>query len=167
VQGVPAASSATFVVPTAFPEDLGDVLWEERRTMPVLAFYGVPALFLAALTFAVQPLAGRLALAAGALAVTALLVRAARRSLIETYVVSTRYLAVLQPGGRRAALALDAVTGVEISGDRVRIRSSRGTVTLGFVRHRRALVHALAGVVPGLAVDEDLSAVCTTCTMRY
>jgi hypothetical protein len=159
---MPAVSTATFARPTPFPEDLGQVLWEERRTTPVAAFLGVPTVFLAVLALTVAPPVARLALGLAAVVTAGLLVRAWRRSLIETYVVSTRYVAVLQPAGGRAALPLASITHVTVVGDSVRVAGTAGVLKLGFVRHRRALLKALQGTAPWLVVDHDLTAFCPT-----
>jgi hypothetical protein len=91
-----------------------------------------------------------------------LLVRARRRALIETFTVTERFVTVVQPGGGRVALPTAAITALTLKGDKVRLDSTLGVVTFGFVRRQKALVRALQHVCPALHVDRDMAAFCPT-----
>ena len=164
---MPTPSTAELTRPIAFPQELGEPLWQERRSFPVGAVYGVPAAFLGALALGVRPLAAHAVLAAATVAMICLLVRARRRALIETYTVSDRFVAIEQPGGGRVAIPTETLTRVTLRGDTVRLESTAGVVTLGFVSRRRALLRALRRVAPGVRVEDDIAAFCPTCTIRY
>lgn len=145
-----------------FPQEIGEPVWREGRSFPVVSAFGVPVVFLAVLIVAVQPLVGRAALAAATVAMVALLVRARRRALIETYTVSERYVAIEQPGGGQVAIPNETLTRVTLRGDSVRLESTLGVVTLGFVNRQRALLRAIDRVVPDVPVDRDMTAFCPT-----
>lgn len=155
-------TTARLEAPLPFPADPGEPLWQERRTVPVLAFYGVPIGFLVAIAIGVGSLPVRAALLAAAALVGWRLVVARRRSLLETYAVSERYLTVVQPGGGRIALPVDAIEEVRLRGDQVMVASRHGVVTLGFVRGQRRLVAALTSVAPTLAVEREVPVQCVT-----
>jgi hypothetical protein len=165
--GMPAASSAELRRPVVFPEEIGEPVWQERRTFPVATVYGVPATFLAVLAVAARPLAAHVALAVAAAAAVGMLVRARRRALIETYTLSERYVAAEQPGGGRVAVPIETLTGVTLAGDSVLVHSTLGTLRLGFVARQRAFVRALGRVAPAVPVERDMTAFCPTCTVRY
>ena len=159
---MPITSTAELTRPVAFPDDPGVAIWSERRTFPVTAVYGVPTVFLVVLAVTVSPLPVRLLLVAGALIAVGLMVRAQRRSLIETYALSDRFLTVVQPGGGRVAVPVDSLRLVHVRGDKVRLEGNLGVVTLGFVRRQRALLRALEQVAPFLTVERDVTAFCPT-----
>jgi hypothetical protein len=159
---MPAPSTAELSRPVAFPREIGEPIWRERRCFPVAAAYGVPAAFLLVLAIAVRPVAAHVALAAAALMMVAVLVRARRRALIETYTVSERFIAVEQPGGGRVAIPTGTLTSVMLAGDSVHLHSTVGVLTLGHVARQRALVKALARVAPEVRVERDMTAFCPT-----
>src|SRR3954447_22308876 len=132
----------------AFPADAGTPVWSERRTLPVAAFYGVPAVFLGVGALMVPNRLVGVVVGVVALAVAVLGIRAHRRGLIETFAVTDRFLTVVQPGGGRVAVPLSSIDRVTFAGDRVRIDASVGTLTLGFVRRQRALIRALEERAP-------------------
>lgn len=129
---------------------------------PVAVLYGVPAVFLAIGAISVRPLALQFFLGGATVVVVWLLLRARRRALIETYTVSERFVTVVQPGGGRVAIATERLTGVMIAGDKVRLETRDGAVTLGFVRRQRRLLQALERVAPGVRVERDMTAFCPT-----
>jgi hypothetical protein len=86
--GMPAPSTAELSRPIAFPAVIGEPLWRERRRFPVAAVYGVPAAFLAVLAVAFRPPAAHVAIAVATVVTVALLLRARRGALIETYSLS-------------------------------------------------------------------------------
>ncbi len=159
---MPTPSRAELTDPAPFPDDPGEPVWEERRTVPVFAFYGVPAIFLGAGAIALDQLALRVLVAILALVVLWRLRVALRRSLIETYAVSTAFLTIVQPGGGRVALPLDTVRRVTANGPKIRIEAAGGTVTLGFVRGQKALFRALERVAPASVVDREVPNYCPT-----
>lgn len=159
---MPTPSRAELTNPAPFPADPGDPVWKERRTIPVFAFYGVPIFFLGAGAFTFHPLALRLVFAVLALVVLWRLRVAQRRSLIETYAVSTEFFTIVQPGGGRVALPLDTVRRVTANGPKVRIETIGGTVTLGFVRGQKALFRALERVAPASVIDREIPSYCPT-----
>lgn len=159
---MPASSTAELDREVAFPTEIGEPVWRERRCFPVAAAYGVPAAFLLVLAITVRPLAAHAALGAAAVATMALLVRARRRALIETYTLSERFVAVEQPGGGRAALPTETLTSVTLAGDAVRLQSTLGVLTLGHVARQRALLNALRRIVPDVPVERDMTAFCPT-----
>ncbi len=146
----------------AFPDDAGAPVWSERRTLPIAALYGVPAVFIGVGAIAVPNRLVGLLLGVVALAVVALGVRARRRGLIETFALSERFLTVVQPGGGRVAVPLSTIDRVTFAGDRVRVDASVGTLTLGFVRRQRALIRALEQGAPDVVIERDLTAFCRT-----
>jgi hypothetical protein len=127
----------------------------------------VPAAFLAVLAVAVRPPAAQLALAVAAVAMVALLLRARRRALIETYTLSERFVAVEQRDGGRVAIPTEWLTRVTLAGDSVVLESSVGVMRLGFVGRQRALVKALSRVAPDVPVERDVTAFCRTCSLRW
>jgi hypothetical protein len=159
---MPAPSTAELRAPVAFPREIGEAVWQERRTFPVATAYGVPVAFLVVLAAVVRPLALHVVLAAATVAMVLLLVRARRRAVIETYTVSERFVAIEQPGGGRVAIPTEALTRVTLEGDSVRLESTVGVVTLGFVGRRRALLRALSRVAPDVPVERDMTAFCPT-----
>jgi hypothetical protein len=164
---MPAPSTAELKRPLAFPTQIGEPLWQERRRFPVAAAYGVPAAFLAVLAVSVRPPAAHAALAVAAVVTVALLLRARRRALIETYTVSERFIAIEQPGGGRVAIPTETLTTVTLAGDSVVLESSAGVLRLGFVARQHALVNALSHVAPDVPVERDVTAFCPTCTLRW
>jgi hypothetical protein len=159
---MPAASTAELRDPVPFPAEIGEPVWRERRAFPVAAAYGVPAVFLVALAFGVRTPALHAVFAVAAFAMAVLLVRARRRALIETYTLSERYVAIEQPAGGRVAIPIHTLTRVTLEGDAVRLESTLGVVTLGFVGRRRTLLRALDRLVPGVPVERDMTAFCPT-----
>ncbi len=164
---MPSPSIAELARPTAFPEDLGTPMWQERRTFPVAAVYGVPAGFLVAAAFAVRSTALHVVLGIVALAAVGLALERRRHALIETYVVTDRFVAVLQPGGERVAMPVAGLTSVTSVARRMRLEGADGTITLGYVRRRRALLRALDRVAPQLHYEPDGDTLCLTCAVRY
>ena len=164
---MPAPSTAELSRPIAFPTQIGEALWQERRRFPVAAVYGVPAAFLAVLAVAVRPPAAHAALAVAAAATVVLLVRARRRALIETYTLSERFVTIEQRGGGRVAIPTATLTRVTLAGDSVILESTVGVIKLGFVGRQRALVKELKRVAPDVGVERDVVAFCPTCTVRY
>jgi hypothetical protein len=155
---MPSPSKAQMTSAIGFPEDPGDPFWEERRRFPVVTLLGAPAAFLMIAAVTVRPLALHVIIGAAAVIAVSLILRARRRALIETYAVSERFVTIEQPGGARAAVDIQRLTGVTIAGDRVRLDSLDGTLTLGFVRSQRRLERALAQVAPRVRVERDLTA---------
>jgi hypothetical protein len=164
---MPAPSTAELSRPVAFPAQIGEPLWQERRRFPVAAAYGVPAAFFAVLAVAVRPLTAHVALAVAAVVTVALLLRARRRALIETYTLSERFVTIEQRDGGRVAIPTDTLTRVTLAGDSVVLESSLGVIRLGFVGRQRALLNALRRVAPDVPVERDVTAFCPTCTLRW
>lgn len=158
---MPATTTAELTRSIPFPDDMGAAVWREQRKLPVVLLF-VPAGFLIVLAAALQPIGLRLVFAAAAAGVLAMLLRARRRSLIETYTVTSQFVTVEQPGGGRVAIPTDAVERVTIQGDKVRIDTEIGVLTLGFVRRQRRLIRALEQVAPRVTVDRDVTAFCPT-----
>ena len=159
---MPVPTTAEIREPIPFPSDPGSPIWEELRTVPVTALFGVPVAFAVMLTFVAGPLVAKAALACVAAVLAVLLVRARGRALIETLTVTDRFLLVVQPGGGRVALPTATITALTAKGDRVRLDSTLGVVTLGFVRRQKALVRALQRTSPSIRVDRDTDAFCRT-----
>jgi hypothetical protein len=164
---MPAPTTAELTRPIAFPAQIGEPLWQERRRFPVAAAYGVPAAALAVLAVAVRPPAAHLALGVAAIVAVALLLRARRRALIETYTLSEQFVAIEQRAGGRVAIPTATLTRVTLAGDSVVLESRVGVIRLGFVARQRALVQALERVAPGVPVERDVTAYCRTCTLRW
>lgn len=91
-----------------------------------------------------------------------MLVRARQTCLIETLTLSAHFVTVEQPGGGRVALPTEALTAVVVKGDKIRLESTLGVVTLGFVRRQKAFVRALQEVAPTIRVGRDMEAFCST-----
>ena len=142
-------STAELTDPVPFPDDPGEPVWQERRTVPVFAFYGVPLVFLVAGAVALHQPALRIAAGLLALVMVWRLRAAHRRSLIETYAVSDRFLTIVQPGGGRVALPVETVRRVKVNGPKVRIEATGGVVTWGFVRGQKRFFRALERVASG------------------
>jgi hypothetical protein len=159
---MPAASSARLTRATPFPDDVGEPVWRETRSFPVLTVGGPVVALLAVGALEVRPTALHLLLAGAAIAALWLLVRARERAVIETYTVSERFVAVEQPRGGRVAVPTERLTGVTVAGDTVRLDSRDGVLTLGFVRRRRALLRALERVAPGVTTAEEFHPLCPT-----
>ena len=159
---MPASSTAELSRPVAFPSEIGEPIWRERRSFPVAAVCGVPAAFLVVLAITVRPLAAHVALGVAAVAMVAVLVCARGRALIETYTLSEEFLAVEQPGGGRVAIPTGTLTSVTLAGDSVHLHSTLGMITLGCVARQRALVKALGHVAPDVRVGRDMDAFCPT-----
>ncbi len=159
---MPAPTTAELTEPIQFPADPGVPIWEERRAVPVVTVYGAPLAFTAMLAFMAGPLLVKAPLALGAAVLAVVLARARRRALIETFVVTDRFVTLVKPGGGRVALPTAAITALTVTGDKVRIDSTLGVVTLGFVRRQKGLVRALQQVCPTLQVDRDMAAFCST-----
>ena len=156
------SSTAEMTESVPFPDDPGEPVWQERRTVPIFAFYGVPFIFLGAGAIAFHQPALRIA--AGLLALVTLwrLRVAHRRFLIETYVVSDRFVTIVQPGGGRVALPVETVRRVTANGPRVRIEATGGVLTWGFVRGQRKFFRALERVAPAAVLDREISNRCLT-----
>jgi hypothetical protein len=159
---MPGQSTAELTREIPFPDELGEPVWQQRRSFPVSTLYGVPAGFALVGAIAVRSLALHVVLGAVAVIAVWLLVRARRRALIETYTVTERFVAVVQPGGGRVAIETERLTGVTIAGDKVRLESHDGVLVLGFVRRQRSLLRALERVAPGLGFQRDVTAYCPT-----
>ena len=159
---MPTPSSAQLIRAFPFPDDLGQPVWRETRSFPVLTVGGPALAFLAIGAIAVRLLALHILLGAAAVVALWLLVRARERAVIETYTVSERFVAVEQRRGGRVAIPTQRLTGVTIAGDTVRLSSADGVVTLGFVSRRRALLRALERVAPGLPIGERIDPLCPT-----
>jgi membrane protein implicated in regulation of membrane protease activity len=160
--GMPSASAAQLTRSSPFPDELGEPVWQERRAFPVVTLGAAPLTFLAIAAIAVGPVAVHVVLAAATILAAWLLYRARDRAVLETYTVSDRFIAVEQPRGGRVAIATEDLTGVTVAGDKVRLASRDGVVTLGFVRRQRGLLRALERVAPGLRVEHDADAFCPT-----
>ena len=145
-----------------FPDDPGEPVWQERRTVPIFAFYGVPFVFLVAGAIGFDQPALRIGSALLALVTLWRLRVAHRRSLIETYAVSDRFLTIVQPGGGRVALPVNTVRRVTANGSKVRIEATGGVLTLGFVRGQKKLFRALERVAPASVVDREIPNYCPT-----
>ena len=130
--------------------------------MPLVAFYGVPIVFLLVGAITLQVVVLRIGLVLLASGVAWMLVRARRTCLIETLTLSAHFVTVEQPGGGRVALPTEALTAVVLKGDKIRLESTLGVVTLGFVRRQKAFVRALQEVAPTIRVDRGMEAFCST-----
>jgi hypothetical protein len=159
---MPTASSAQLTRAIPFPDEIGEPVWRETRSFPVMTVGGPVVACLAIGAIAVRPLALHLLLGAAAFALLWLLVRLRERAVIETYTVSERFIAVQQRRGGRIAIPADRLTSVTIAGDAVRLSGRDGVVTLGFVSRRRALLRALERVAPGLRVGAEIDPLCPT-----
>ena len=159
---MPTASSAQLALVIPFPDELGEAVWRETRAFPLMTVGGPVVALLAVGAIAVGPLALHLLLGAAAVLALWLLVRARERAVIETYTVTERFIAVEQRGGGRVAIPTERLTGVTIAGDRVRLVTRDGVMTLGFVSRRRALRCALERVAPGLRIGEEFVPSCPT-----
>lgn len=159
---MPSATTAEITTPIAFPDEPGEPIWIEERRVPVATLFGVPLVFTVVAAVVVDPLVGKAVLAAAAVALGGLLLRARRSALIETFALSESWLTVEQRRGGRVALPVSALTDVTVTGDRVRLESSVGVLTLGFVGRQRAFVRALEQVAPTARFDRDVTAFCPT-----
>jgi hypothetical protein len=159
---MPTVSTAQLTHEIPFPDEIGEPVWQERRTFPVATLYGVPTAFVAVGAIAVRPVALHLALGAATVVAIWLSVRARGRAVIETYTLTDRFVAVVQPGGGQVAIATERLTGVTIAGDAVRLESRDGVLILGFVSRKRRLLRALEHVAPGLRFERDMTAYCPT-----
>ena len=159
---MPTASSAQLTRAIPFPEEIGEPVWRETRSFPVMTVAGPVVALLAIGAIAVRPLALHLLLAVAAVVVLWLFVRARESAVIETYTVSERFVAIEQRRGGRVAIPTEQITGATIAGDMIRLNSRDGVITLGFVRRRRALLRALERVAPGLRVGEEIDPLCPT-----
>ena len=159
---MPTASSAQLTRVIPFPDQIGDEVWRETRSFPVMTVGGPVVACLAIGAIDVRPLALHVLLGAAAVVVLWLLVRARERAVIETYTVTERFVAVEQRRGGRVAIPTERLTGVTIVGDTVRLITRDGVVTLGFVSRRRALRRALERVAPELRVGEEFDPLCPT-----
>jgi hypothetical protein len=159
---MPTASSAQLARVIPFPDDLGEAMWRETRSFPVMVVGGPVVALLVVGAIGVRPLALHLLLGAAAILGVWLLVRARERAVIETYTVTERFVAVEQRRGGRVAIPTERLTGATIAGDRVRLTTCDGVVTLGFVSRRRGLRRALERVAPGLRIGEEFDPLCPT-----
>jgi hypothetical protein len=159
---MPTPSSAQLARVMPFPEELGEAVWRETRSFPIMTVGGPVVALLVVGAIAVRPLALHVLLAAAAIVLLSLLVRARERAVIETYTVTERFVAVEQRGGGRVAVPTERLTRVTIAGDRVRLVTPDGVLTLGFVSRRRALRRALERVAPGLRIGEEFDPLCPT-----
>lgn len=89
-----------------------------------------------------------------------LLYRARDRAVLESYTISDCFVAIEQASGGRVAIAVEDLTDVTIAGDKVRLESRDGVVTLGFVHRQRGLLRALERVAPGMRVERDMDVFC-------
>jgi hypothetical protein len=159
---MPAASSAQLTEAIPFPDEIGEPVWRETRSFPVMTVGGPVVALLVIGAIGVRLLALHVLLGAAAIVTLWLLVRAREGAVIETYTVSERFVAVEQRRGGRVAIPTERLTGVTIAGDRVRLEARDGVVTLGFVSRRRALLRALERVAPGLQFDREIDPLCPT-----
>jgi hypothetical protein len=159
---MPTASSAQLTRVIPFPDEIGEPVWRETRSFPVMTVGGPVVALLAIGAIGVRPLVLHLLLGAAAIVALWLFLRARDGAVIETYTVSERFVAVEQRRGGRVAIPTERLTGVTIAGDTVRLNSRDGVVTLGFVSRRRPLLRALERVAPGLPVGEQLDPFCPT-----
>jgi hypothetical protein len=164
---MPSPSTAELVGPVTFPDDLGAPVFQERRTFPVAAVFGVPAAFLVVAALAVDGAVAHVVLGLAAIAAVAVVVERRRHALIETYVVTASHIAILQPGGGRVAIPVAGLTSVHSQARRVRLEGADGVMTLGYVRRRRALLRTLTQVAPQLRYEPDVDTMCLTCAVRY
>jgi len=155
-------SVAELTRPVAVADDRGREVFAETRTFPMVALFGVPAASLIVLSIAVAQPALRILFAAAACGILVAGYRRRDARVIEKYTVTTRYVMIEQPGGRQAAVPTDSIRSIEVRGDRVRVESDAGVLTLGFVRHKRALLRALSSVVPAVAVTTRGDPMCRT-----
>lgn len=159
---MPTLSRAEIATSAPYPEDVGEVIWEEHRRVPFVAFFGAPAAILAVIAIGIDDAALRIGAVVLALGFLVLLWRTRGGSLIETYALTDRYMTVVQPSGGRVALPLDTIERITLHGDEVRFDASIGTVTLGYVHRQRRLVQALERLVPAALVDRSMPAYCST-----
>jgi hypothetical protein len=152
---MPTSSTAHLTRVIQFPDELGQPIWRERRTFPLVTVLGAPLAFLAVGAIAVRPLALHLVLAAATMAALWLLYRARARAVLETYTITDRFVAIEQARGGRVGLPTERLTGVTLVGDKVRLDSRDGVVTLAFVRRQRGLLRALERAAPGVHVEDD------------
>ena len=139
------------------------VAWRERRTRPMLALYGVPTVFLAAMTFGIQQqLALQILCGAGAVVLAVLGYRAWPKAVIETYSVSEQAVTVERPGEPAVSVPLSSVRQVTVRGDKVEFDTDHGQLTMGFVRKQRRLLQTLERVAPEVVINTKLDAVCRT-----
>ena len=102
---MPRMSAAKLRGPSAFPQRLGEPLWQERRTLPVELLAGVPVAFLATATVTVGSFGLRVLLAAATVAGVVVLLRLRRRGLLETYTVTDAGVLTLGFVRRQKSLA--------------------------------------------------------------
>src|SRR5438876_12226558 len=114
---MPAASSAQLTEVILFPDEIGEPVWRETRSFPVMPVGGPVVALLVVGAISARPLALHLLLGAAALAVLWLLMRAREGAVIETYTVSERFVAIEQRRGGRVAIPTERLTGVTIAGD--------------------------------------------------
>ena len=140
-----------------------EVVWRERRTRPIVAFYGVPTAFLAVMAVVTTVWELRVLLAVAAVGCAALGLRARRTALMEAYAVTDRDALVERPGEPTLSVPLAAVERATFSGDKVFFDTSEGrALTMGFVRHQRSLMRTLERVAPTVVIDRKLDAFCRT-----
>lgn len=159
---MPRMSTAKLRGPSAFPQQLGEPLWQERRTVPVELFAGVPVAFLATATVTVSSFGLQVLLAAATVAGVVVLLRLRRRGLIETYTVTDRFIAIEQASGGRVAIRTEGLTAVTLEGDAVRIESHLGVLTFGFVRRQKRRARTLERVAPAVQVMRKIDLSCPT-----
>ena len=86
------------------------MVWSERRTRPLLAFYGVPTAFLAIMAVAVPGWALHVLLAVAAVGFATLGLRARRTAVMESYAVTEEEVRVDRPGQPGEAVPLRAIS---------------------------------------------------------
>jgi hypothetical protein len=139
------------------------VVWSERRTRPLLAFYGVPTAFLAIMAVAVPGWALHVLLAVAAVGFATLGLRARRTAVMESYAVTEEEVRVDRPGQPGEAVPLRAVEKATMVGDKVHFDTGEGrALTMSFVRHQRSLIRTLERVAPTVVIDRKLDAFCRT-----
>jgi hypothetical protein len=158
---MPAASTAEPTAAMPLPDDLGEPIWSERRTFP-LTLFTAPLAFLAIGAIAAGPLALKLSLAAAAVGAAWLLHHNRARTVLETYTLSERFVAVESAAGSRIAIPTQHLSRVTVAGDKVRLEGRDGVVTLAFVRRQRRLLRALERVAPGVPVEHEFRPLCPT-----
>jgi hypothetical protein len=140
-----------------------EVMWREKRTRPIVAFYGVPTVFLAITAVVASSWVLDVLLAVGAVTFGLLGLRARRTALMETYTVTDREARVERPHQPAQWVPLAEVERATFLGDKVFFDTGVGrALTMDFVRHQRSLMRTLERVAPTVVVERKLDAFCRT-----
>src|SRR5262249_6624448 len=94
--GMPTASSAQLARVIPFPDELGEGMWRETRSFPVMVVGGPVVALLVVGAIGVRSVALHPLLGVAAILAVWLLMRARERAMIETYTVTERFVAVEQ-----------------------------------------------------------------------